>query len=270
MEGMTPPALVASDLDGTLLRTDRTVGARTLAALARLRERGVPFVMVTGRPIRWLAEVVAQTGIPTAPTVCSNGAVIYDAAADRIVEHRPLAPELLADVVARLRDSYPTIAFAAETDDGLRHERHYPVGEVSSKVRPGELAELVATPAIKLLARLDGVPDAVAEQMAASLHGLAEVTRSSHDCLIEISAAGVTKATGLAWVARRYGVAPEDIVAFGDMPNDLPMFGFVGHSVAMANAEPAVRAAADAVTASNDEDGLADYLDRLFEPAPID
>nr|WP_203966479.1 HAD family hydrolase [Actinocatenispora thailandica] len=270
MEGMTPPALVASDLDGTLLRTDRTVGARTLAALARLRAHDVPFVMVTGRPIRWLAEVVAQTGPPTSLTVCSNGAVIYDGAADQVVEHRPLAPELLAHVVERLQDRYPDVAFAAETNDGLRHEAHYPINEISPLVRPGELAELIASPAIKLLARLDGAPDAVAEQMSESLRGVAEVTRSSHDCLIEISAAGVTKATGLAWVAQQYGVPPERIVAFGDMPNDLPMFGFVGHSVAMANAEPAVRAAADAVTTSNDDDGIADYLDRLFEPAPID
>jgi len=270
MEGMTPPALIASDLDGTLLRTDKTVGPRTLAALDRVRERGIPFVMVTGRPIRWLDDVFAFTGLPPALTVCSNGAVIYDAGADRVVEHRPLVPELLADVVERLRGQYTDVAFAAETDHGLRHEAHYPVAEVSPKVRPGQLAELIAEPAIKLLARLDGAPDAVAAQIAGSLSGVAEVTRSSQDCLIEISAAGVTKATGLAWVARRYGVAPEDILAFGDMPNDLPMFGYVGRSVAMANAEPAVRAAADTVTASNDDEGVADYLDSLFAPASVD
>lgn len=269
LEVMTPPALVASDLDGTLLRTDRTVGPRTLDTLDRLRDNGIPFVMVTGRPIRWLAEVLAYTG-PRGPVVCSNGAVIYDPAADEVLDDRPLRPELLADVVERLRGEFPGVAFAAETAHGLWHEPTYRVREVSPIVRVGDLRRVLADPAVKLLAWLDHpVPDELAASMTASLHGLAEVTRSSEDSLIEISAAGVTKATGLARVAERYGVDPADIVAFGDMPNDLPMFAFVGQSVAMANAEPAVRAAARTVTASNDDEGVADYLGALLDASPI-
>ncbi|GAA4210066.1 HAD family hydrolase [Actinocatenispora rupis] len=266
---MTAPALVASDLDGTLLRTDRTVGPRTLGTLDRLREQGIPFVMVTGRPIRWLAEVLRFTG-PRGPVVCSNGAVVYDPESGTVLDDRPLRPDLLAEVAERLRAEYPGVAFAAETADGLAHEPAYPIREVSPAVRVADLPRVVAEPAVKLLAWLDHpVPTQLAAAMTDSLRGVAEVTRSSEDSLIEISAAGVTKATGLARVAERYEVAPADIVAFGDMPNDLPMFAYVGHSVAMANAEPAVRAAAHTVTTSNDDDGVAQYLTGLLDAAPI-
>ena len=103
------------------------------------------------------------------------------------------------------------------------------------------------------------------EALADCLHGLAESTNSSSSGMAEVSALGVTKASGLAWVAERCGVAAVDVVAFGDMPNDLPMFGWAGWSrVAVANAHPEVLAMADEVTVGNDEDGVAVYLDRLL------
>jgi hydroxymethylpyrimidine pyrophosphatase-like HAD family hydrolase len=82
---------------------------------------------------------------------------------------------------------------------------------------------------------------------------------------IEICPPGVTKASGLAVVADCLGVDPRDVLVFGDMPNDLPMFGWAGWSrVAVANAHPEVLAMADEVTSSNDADGVAAYLDRLL------
>jgi Cof subfamily protein (haloacid dehalogenase superfamily) len=263
---MTFPGLVASDLDGTLLNRDGRVSARTVAALDRLADADIPFVMVTGRPIRWLATVLADTG-PRGPVVCSNGAVIYDPDADRVMQRQPISIDLLAEVADRLRAEFPAVLFAAESERGMRHEHRYPARYTAGDpgVRAGDLAEVLAEPAVKLLARVDGpgLGD-LTEAMGRSLRGLAEVTRSSGDGLVEISASGVTKATGLAWVAERYGVPPERILAFGDMPNDLPMFALAGRSVAMANAEPAVRAAAADVTGGNDEDGVAAYLDAVL------
>ena len=260
---MEIPALVASDLDGTLLHTDNTVSARTLGVLDMLAGKEIPFVMVTGRPMRWVPPVLEYTGA-RGVVVCSNGAVIWDPESDRVLSNQPLTPELMAEVVWRLRDEYEGVAFAAETATGLRHERTYQVREIGASVRPGELAEVIAEPAIKLLVRLDGAHNGeFTDALTASLAGLVEVTRSG-DELVEISASGVTKATGLAWVAERLGVAADAITAFGDMPNDLPMFAYVGHSVAMANAEPAIRTAADAVTAANDDDGVAVYLESLL------
>jgi Cof subfamily protein (haloacid dehalogenase superfamily) len=264
---MSFPGLVASDLDGTLLNRDGQVTDRTIDALDRLDAAGIPFVMVTGRPIRWLASVLATTG-PRGPVVCSNGAVVYDPARDQVLRRQPISVELLAEVAERLRAEYPKVLFAAESERGMRHEHRYPARFLAGDpgVHAADLAAVLAEPAVKLLARVDGPTlDDLTGAMGRSLRGLVEVTRSSGDGLVEISASGVTKATGLAWVADRYGVPPEDILAFGDMPNDLPMFAFAGRGVAMANAEPAVRAAASDTTTGNDADGVASYLDNILD-----
>ena len=91
-----------------------------------------------------------------------------------------------------------------------------------------------------------------------------QITHSSLDGLVEISAAGITKASGLAILAEKHGVAAADVVAFGDMPNDLPMLAWAGCSVAMGNAHDDVLAVADEVTSTNDEDGVAQVLERWF------
>ncbi len=268
---MDLPALVACDLDGTLLRTDGTVSARTIAALDRLDRTGIPFVMVTGRPIRWLDEVYEQTG-PRGPAVCANGAIVYDPSTGTVLDHRPIDPDLLAEVVKGLREELPEITFAVEVEHGHRllHERSYQVRSDAQPdwVRPAELAELLARPAVKLLARVPGHDsDVLAETITRVLGERAQATHSSYAGLIEISAAGVTKASGLAWVAERYGVQPTGIIAFGDMPNDVPMLTYVGRSVAVANAHPAVLSVAAERTVSNDEDGVAVYLEKLFGAA---
>ena len=87
----------------------------------------------------------------------------------------------------------------------------------------------------------------------------------SVDGLVEISAAGVTKAAALARVCDRLGIDAADVVAFGDMPNDLALLAWAGTSYAVSNAHPSVLAAADHVTASNDEDGVAEALAGIFD-----
>ena len=101
-------------------------------------------------------------------------------------------------------------------------------------------------------------------QVIAAVPEAAELTHSSNDGLLEISAVGVSKASGLATVCADLGVTADQVVAFGDMPNDLPMLAWAGLGVAVANAHPEVLAAADEVTARNDDDGVAQVLDRWF------
>ena len=265
-----PASLVATDLDGTLLREDRTVSARTAAALRRLDEAGGwHLALVTGRPVRWLAAVYAELGA-TPMAVCANGAVVYDPRTDRVLRADPLAPELLLRVSRRLREEIPGIRFAVEVADGreMRHELEY-----RSWARPEDRPvrvlespeELCAVPAVKLLARVDSEIDGFPARVAACLGDLAETTHSTYSGLVEISAAGITKAAGLAWLCERLGVPPESVVAFGDMPNDVPMLAWAGRAVAVANADPAVREIADDVTLSNEEDGVAVYLERLLD-----
>jgi Cof subfamily protein (haloacid dehalogenase superfamily) len=261
------PRLVATDLDGTLVRQDRSLSPRTADVLDRIPAE---VVLVTGRPIRWLRQVYDQLRAPL-PAICVNGAVVYDPHGDRILRADPLAPELLVEVAQRLRDAVPEAVFAVEVADGreLRHDVAWPVlwdaGDpaIRAFTTPEELASV---PAVKLLIRAGKQdPDVFTELVARALGGLAEATHSSYSGLVEISAAGVTKAAGLAWFCEERGIAPADVVAFGDMPNDVPMLTWAGRAVAVANAHPAVREIADDVTLSNDDDGVAAYLEKLFE-----
>ena len=118
---------------------------------------------------------------------------------------------------------------------------------------------------MKLLVRHTEMTSA---EMAEACEGLlddhVDVTYSTNLGLLELSSAGVTKATGLADAAGRFGVAARDVVAFGDMPNDVPMLDWAGHGVAMANAHPDAIEVADEVTARNSEDGVALVLERWF------
>ncbi|HYN92370.1 MAG TPA: HAD family hydrolase [Pilimelia sp.] len=265
--------LVATDLDGTLLRNDKTVSERTAATLRRLTAAGVHLALVTGRPLRWLTRVYDQVDM-TVPAVCANGAVVYDPRRDEVLRAEPLAPELLAEVCRRLRAEIPGIVFAVEITDSreMRHEEEYEVWW-HAEGRPvralDDPAELCAVPAVKLLARAAGADtNTFAARVAACLDGIAEATHSSDHGLVEISAAGVTKAAGLAWLCQRLGVAAADVVAFGDMPNDVAMLAWAGRSVAVANAHPAVREVARDVTLTNEEDGVAVYIDDLLRRQP--
>ncbi|MEU7571599.1 HAD family hydrolase [Micromonospora sp. NPDC049240] len=264
-----PPRLVASDIDGTLLTDDRTLSPRTARVLARIAAAGTPVVLVTGRPIRWLKLVYDQLAAPL-PAICANGAVVYDPAADEVLRADPLAPELLAEVARRLRAEVPGVSFAVEIVDSrqMRHESHYPLrwDADADAIRAVESPEeLLAVPAVKLLVRAgEQDPDVFVRVVAGALEGLAEATHSSYSGLIEVSAAGVTKAAGLAWYAARLGIDERDVLAFGDMPNDVPMLTWAGRSVAVANAHPAVREIADEVTGANTEDGVAAYLEKVF------
>ncbi|PZF92305.1 HAD family hydrolase [Micromonospora deserti] len=263
------PRLIATDIDGTLLRDDRTLSPHTAAVLARISAAGTPVVLVTGRPIRWLKLVYEQLAEPL-PAVCANGAVVYDPVADEVLRADPLAPELLAEVARRLRAEVPEVSFAVEIVDSrqMRHEAHYPLrwDADHDAIRAVETPEeLLAAPAVKLLARAgEQDPDAFVALVAGALQGLAEATHSSYSGLVEISAAGVTKAAGLAWYCARHGFDSRDVLAFGDMPNDVPMLTWAGRAVAVANAHRAVLEVAHEVTTSNEEDGVAAYLEKVY------
>ena len=262
------PRLIATDLDGTLLRWDDTVSEATVAELQRWRDDGVPVVVATGRPPRWMHGVRELLGFGTA--VCCNGAVLLDLAAFEILAEDPLEPQILQDVTAELRRREPETWFAVEYGLEFRHEPVYrPRWDLDAPgVSVAPLEEMVAGPAAKLLARHDRLDrDAFVALVEDVVADRATVTVSSSDALAEISARGVTKASGLAKVAARHGVGPQDVVVFGDMPNDVAAFDWVrgggGRAVAMAHAHPELLAAATDVTGTNDDDGVAAFLRSL-------
>jgi Cof subfamily protein (haloacid dehalogenase superfamily) len=262
------PKLIASDMDGTLLRSDETVSEATRAELDRWRAAGVPVVLATGRPPRWMHDIREVLGAGTA--ICCNGAVLLDLGPFTVVHEHGIAPAVLQEVTAELRRREPTVWFAVEYGHQFRHEPVYrPRWDADAPgVTVASLADLVSRPAAKLLARHEAMPRDEFVAMVEDVVGdRATVTNSSSDALAEISAPGVTKATGLARVAADLGLGPADVVYFGDMPNDVAAFDWVreggGRAVAMAHARPEVLAAATDVTTTNDDDGVAAFLASL-------
>ena len=256
--------LVATDLDGTLLRSDGTLSERTITALDAAGRAGALVVVVTGRPPRWVDDLGLDR-VAHELVLCSNGALVYDVANRRVVTERRIEEDAARGVLTAIRDVVPGAGFGSEDARGLRYD------DAHRYVRPGPNDRLVATldevvsgGVAKLLVR-DGTLDfpALVAAVTEAVGGEVTVTFSS-DSLVEISAPGVTKATALAALAAEHGIAPEDAVAFGDMPNDLVMLEWAGHGVAVANAHPDVLALADEVTAANDDDGVAQVLERLF------
>ncbi|GLY04925.1 MULTISPECIES: HAD family hydrolase [Actinoplanes] len=262
---MAPFRLVATDIDGTLITSERVISPATIDVLSRVP---VPVVLVTGRPVRWLAQLNDQLPTPL-PAVCANGAVIYDPAADQVLRAHTIGVDLLLEVTKQLRDVVPDVSLAVEVEDGraFRHEETWQIRwEHDRRIRViASPEELTSEPAVKLLARsATADPDDFLELVSRTLGDRVEATRSSSSALVEISAAGVTKAAGLAWFCEQRGITADEVVAFGDMPNDIPLLAWAGRGVAMGNAHPALRAVADDVTVTNDDDGVATYLSRLF------
>ncbi|MGY1609429.1 MULTISPECIES: HAD-IIB family hydrolase [unclassified Geodermatophilus] len=262
------PRLIASDMDGTLLRSDDTVSDATVAELRRWQDDGVPVVLATGRPPRWMHRI--RQVVTTGTAVCCNGAVLLDLGRFEILEEEALPPAVLAEITAGLRAEQPDTWFAVEYGLEFRHEPVYrPRWDVDAPgVAEAPLEEMVAAPAAKLLARHEDMDrDSFVALVERVVGDRATVTNSSSDALAEISAHGVTKASGLARVAARHGVGPEDVVVFGDMPNDIAAFDWVreagGRAVAMAHAHPDLLAAATDVTVGNDDDGVATFLSAL-------
>lgn len=258
------PRLVVSDLDGTLVRTDGSVSARTVDAIAAVQRAGIRWVIATARPPRWmddLAGVVGRGGV----AICSNGAFVYDVSRRTVEAERSLPSQVAAELVGDLRAALPGIAFALECRDGFAREHgFFDEHREGFGRRADDALDLVDMPVGKLLARSPSTDHADFFASVADVVGdRAVMAYSGATGLAEISAAGVTKASVLDTWCAELGVAPQDVWAFGDMPNDLAMLRWAGTAYAVANAHPDVLAAADHVIATNDEDGVAQVLESL-------
>jgi hypothetical protein len=237
--------------------------------LAAVEQRGILLVFVTGRPPRWIAPVSSQTD-HRGLAICANGALLYDLHTEQVVGADLLSIEVLTEAVGRLREAVPGLAFAVEYGVDFVHEAAYPVSfeHHRTEVRTvTEATELLERAAAKLLVRH---PERDSTDLLGQVRGLvgqlAEVTHSTPvgPGLLELSAAGVSKASALARLCAGHGIGAADVVAFGDMPNDLPMLEWAGRPYAMANAHPDVLARIGARAPSNDNDGVAVVLERVL------
>jgi len=274
------PDLIASDVDGTLLTPMERMTRRTVDVLGRVQGAEVPFVLVSGRPPRWIPPVASQADI-TGYAVCANGAALYDIGSDKVLSVRGLDPVMLHDVADAVLSALPGAYLAAERVGETAHDQSVPQFLAEERFRnpwngataphgegesePATRAEVLGKTAIKLLVSVGWMTsDEMAHAARQMLGDAVDITFSTNAGLIEISAPDVTKASGLAEVAELADVAAEAVIAFGDMPNDVEMLRWAGHGVAMANGHPSVLASADEIAAANTEDGVARVLERWF------
>ncbi len=267
---MALPRLVAIDLDGTLLRSDRTVSDRSRAAIAAVRSAGAEVVLATARSPRSARELASHAGIDGL-AICANGAIVYDLDAGQIVAHTPLPAATAHRLVRGLRERFSGIVFGWECElrfgsepayEALRNPDWWPRPEGSYP--PCDPLEWTQ-PVTKLLARL---PSADLEHLlaaAAEVAGPDASTTLAGDAFVELAAPGVAKEVALAGLAADRGITAAEVVAFGDHVTDAGMLAWAGRGVAVANAHAAALAAADETTASNDDDGVALVLERLLD-----
>ncbi|OBA79247.1 HAD family hydrolase [Mycobacterium sp. 1164966.3] len=269
-----PPALIACDVDGTLFDDDETISPRTRAAVHAAVGGGAHFILATGRPPRWVRPVVNALGF--APmAVCANGAVIYDPSTDRVITARTLSVAALAELAEIATQAIPGAGLAVERIGERAHDTATPQfvsspGYEHAWLNPDNtevsIPDLLSAPAIKLLIRKSGARSSdMAAELVKHMGTEGEITYSTNNGLVEIVPSGISKASGVAEVAAPLGITDGEVLAFGDMPNDLPMLVRAGLGVAMGNAHPDVLSAADEVTAPNTDDGVARVLERWWQ-----
>ena len=273
------PRVVALDIDGTLFGAphgsgvvEETIAPAVRASLDRTLEAGAHVVLATGRSTFGITRVLDLLDLPRDPgdralAVASNGSVTfgYDPAGTPPVELLSTVTFDASEVVARLLEHAPHVHVAVEEIGvGYRVNKPFPEGEITGQFTFQSVEELVADPVTRVIIR---APDGTEQDFArlveqVGLHGINYFI--GWTAWLDLAPADVSKASGLASVCDRLGVGARDVLAIGDGRNDVEMLQWAGRGVAMGQAVEEVRAAADAVTATVHDDGVAVELARWF------
>ena len=269
----TPIRLVLSDVDGTLVTSDKVLTDAAVAAVARLRDAGVAFAVTSGRPPRGMAMLIGPLALVT-PIAAFNGGMFVDDRM-RVLEQHTLPDEVAAGVVASLLAAgldvwvYRGADWIVQDPSGAHVERE--VGTVGFV--PTVVADLTAVVADggPPVAKVVGVSDdldrmARQEAEARERFGTHVSAARSQPYYLDITHPLANKGTVARHLSRTLGIPTEAIATIGDMPNDVLMFAHSGMSIAMGNAETAVQRAARHVTTANDEDGFAVAVERYILP----
>jgi HAD superfamily hydrolase (TIGR01484 family) len=257
------PALIALDVDGTILDSTGTISPAVRDAIARAQAAGAHVVLSTGRTVLGVRTVIAELGFTSGTALCSNGAVRLNLASGEVI---PLATFEPAPVITQLRALLPGVTFSLEEPGvGNRVSTGYP-GDGTGTRRQVDDVELAATPTTRMVAYWNGVTKAQLEALmdVSPIAGVTWTYDHHSDAWLTVVAEGISKASALEQLRLELGVPADATVAFGDGHNDIAMLRWAALGVAMGNAADDVRAAADEVTGSIAEDGVATVLDRLF------
>jgi hypothetical protein len=259
---VTRPRLIATDLDGTFLRPDSSVSAINAAAVARAAEVGVPFVIATGRPTRWLG-VLDSLAAAHPQVIVSNGGAVVDLASRQLIHQFPMDSLVALQVAADLRAAIPGISFGFETGLGFGCEPDSPSRQLSELGHhTGSLDELIDSlgQVIKLLGFHPDVRSepltVLAAEVVASRLNLTHASVSQPYGMIELTASGVSKATTLNLLCAELGIAPAEVAAFGDAPNDREMLAWAGRGYVVANGHRSMREGGFIEVPTNAADGV--------------
>lgn len=266
--------LIVADLDGTLLTSAHTLSPYTQAAIESAQAQGVLFTVATGKTFPSTTGLIAQFGI-TIPVICANGTLIH--APDGAPLHEdPIKRELALEAVQLgLEHGMTPVVYVgfgllspvwdANVEEVVAHHEPDPViepdivGALSSAYKPYKMLLMNQDPTkVERFQHL----------LEARFAGRALVVRSGLDSVVEVSPLGVTKGTALARILSDLGIAPSQVISFGDNCNDLDMIRLAGVGVAMGHAPHDLRAAADFVTTTNDEDGVGLALHKFVLHTP--
>lgn len=268
---MPNPHLIALDLDGTLLKDDKTISLRTKKTLQKAKEEGHIVVISTGRPFRASHLYYNELQLNT-PIVNFNGAYVHHPLdASWGTYHTPLELSIAKDIVNAcanfgVKNVYAEViddVYVRHLDEGMKHIFQFG----SPKIYTGDLLHILQDhPTCLLIDATEREVDTIRKHLT-DVH--AEVVDHRKWAapwhIIEIVRSGMNKAIGLQKVADHYGISQEHIIAFGDEDNDFEMIEFAGHGVAMGNAIDELKSRANHVTLSNEEDGIALYLEKLLD-----
>lgn len=259
------PALIALDMDGTLLDREHAVSPRAHAAIRALHAGDAEVILLTGRPPRMTWEYLDALGLEHA--IVYNGASRYDRTPDASEHHHQLSREQALVVMERLRERLDGVGLGMETHHGWYLDAQLDAGRRAnprplSPIPPddvGRVEDFVQDAVIKVFARH---PSLEVHEMVGALEGLDVYATWSGVGLLEVMHSDVNKREALERFAAMRGVPRERVAAFGDQHNDREVLAWAGHGVAMGNATDAVKEAADEVTAAHHEDGVALVLER--------
>lgn len=274
-----PYRLLAIDIDGTLLNSDRKIADSTLSAICAAMERGVRVTLCTGRSMPSAVHIMDRLSLNT-PVILNGGALIFDSHRRRSLYMRNLPRRVAEDAVHQLRSlsCYPIIYsplpesqyFYYDVFDPANPDFQQYVDKNSGRAhRVDDVLEAIwGDPAmVAFTDRTDKIralePELVSRLPETTV--TLEISPGNQTyCHVTLPPRGVSKGSGLRELACLLGIDLAETIAIGDNLNDLDMMQTAGLGVAMGNATPETKARADYVTASNNDDGIAKVIDRFI------
>lgn len=256
--------LIVCDIDGTLVRRDKSLSDGVIAAIGRARGAGLAISLISAHPPSGMLGIARRLGLVSALGAFNGGTIIRPSG--EVLSAQRLEPTCAAATLALLAEAAVTSwLFAngqwyAQTVDEVYVPLERRAASIEPVIRKGFAGLLGHVDKIVGVSGDKGLLDRLEAKATVTLGTAADVGRSQ-PYYLDITAPGANKGEGLSTLAMEFGVALEEVAVIGDQQNDLPMFARAGLSIAMGQAPESVRAAADRVTSSNEEDGVAHAID---------